>query len=352
MSSYFRRTMIDDCIKQGYKVDYNNVPTLSSALLADNENDSNLIITNKIIKLCHDLGINKHKKKLNHNLMNLLVNTICNNRNNNSFIKRLLEVSIKNEINIMFMLEDILRLHQENNGNKKFRKYIENISNCLNHLLFEKASKIFKFVFRLSFQSTSRKMHQQQHATYHIAYINKRIEIRVTLVPRFDIMSNKLFDNTSKQKKILNARIFFESYLTNISQDNNIKHTNFQKTNAKNTLYCVRQNLNQIDKKWSEKFSYGYCMFYLRKNWEAVIVNCLFNEKKFFDETGLFTLKFKNRDKCDVCGKQKNKKFVKLKQCGKCRHAMYCGRKCQKYHWNKIHRLQCLKNLQWGKSSV
>ncbi len=38
----------------------------------------------------------------------------------------------------------------------------------------------------------------------------------------------------------------------------------------------------------------------------------------------------------------------KYKICSKCKVAMYCSKKCQKYHWNKQHRVYCHDKLQGG----
>ena len=48
---------------------------------------------------------------------------------------------------------------------------------------------------------------------------------------------------------------------------------------------------------------------------------------------------YRNQDKyCNVCGKTQL-----LKYCSKCKNVMYCGRKCQKWDWNrKNHKIYCI----------
>ena len=44
------------------------------------------------------------------------------------------------------------------------------------------------------------------------------------------------------------------------------------------------------------------------------------------------------RKRCIVCKKRKNQaKIKKFKKCKQCKKELYCGRKCQKYHWKHAH---------------
>ena len=58
-------------------------------------------------------------------------------------------------------------------------------------------------------------------------------------------------------------------------------------------------------------------------------------------------IKFNNRCgnyKCKYNSVENNK--IGFRMCNGCGLVRYCSRKCQKYHWNKIHRNHCLKSYQ------
>merc|ERR1712113_136626 len=47
----------------------------------------------------------------------------------------------------------------------------------------------------------------------------------------------------------------------------------------------------------------------------------------------------KNWDKCANCGKQQTEMINrKLRECSQCMEVAYCSKKCQRAHWNLIHR--------------
>ena len=50
-------------------------------------------------------------------------------------------------------------------------------------------------------------------------------------------------------------------------------------------------------------------------------------------------LRICENDRCKILLDQCHN--VNFKKCGACKTVVYCSRKCQKYHWNKIHRYNC-----------
>eukprot|EP01084_Bolivina_argentea_P157369 274254_1 len=229
---------------------------------------------------------------------------------------------------------------------------------------FQQTIKRLRFSFKPLFSTVPYAVHSNPHAQYRISYIPRKdghtpksLEIRVSLLPRpFAGMKVAEYLTHKQSMRTMNISSFL-CYLSNISQDMSMnmqrEFSASETLKVKNTICALKRNLHQIDNKWSDRFRYGYAILFIRKNYECIVVNVLFNDKKLFNDTytNLFEIKFRHRNKCECC-KLKRSDKVKLKQCSKCFHAMYCSRRCQKYDWKKRHRYHCHAILGWKSTTL
>eukprot|EP01084_Bolivina_argentea_P256740 432371_1 len=168
-----------------------------------------------------------------------------------------------------------------------------------------------KFSFKPLFRAKQYNVFRNPHSNYHISYFPvkdgdkpRSLEIRVSLFPTCDKRVK-----SPKKAKIMTAHSILGLYVTNVSQDGKLPKLSYQcpenVIKVKNTLMVSKQNLYQISNNWSSSFKFGYAIGYLRSNYEFIVVNVLFNDQKLFHKTNVFEIKFRNRNKCQVCKKKK-----------------------------------------------
>eukprot|EP01084_Bolivina_argentea_P077342 140274_1 len=93
------------------------------------------------------------------------------------------------------------------------------------------------------------------------------------------------------------------------------------------------------------------CKYYANKSWK-----CCKEIKKISEIYHKMKRRVNKQLKqiqCSYCGEHKyvksKKQLDKLKVCTGCHRVYYCNKKCQKLHWNKLHRMKCSKIwIQWN----
>eukprot|EP01084_Bolivina_argentea_P256739 432370_1 len=184
-----------------------------------------------------------------------------------------------------------------------------------------------KFSFKPLFRAKQYNVFRNPHSNYHISYFPvkdgdkpRSLEIRVSLFPTCDkrmilnhghqkknMMTSLL--KLPKKAKIMSTHAIFGAYVANVTQDVKLLKLSYQcpknVIKVKNALMMSKQNLYQISNNWSSSFKFGYAIGYLRSNYEFIVVNVLFNDQKLFHKTNVFEIKFRNRNKCQVCKKKK-----------------------------------------------
>eukprot|EP00483_Globobulimina_turgida_P009905 UN09924 len=97
-----------------------------------------------------------------------MIEWICSNNTNDDFIKHVLEASIKHDVNIIFMLQFIVKSYpKQGNFDDKYQVALTRLRHCV----FEKACKRFQFTFKTSFPAKPYTVYKNQHALYHISNI-------------------------------------------------------------------------------------------------------------------------------------------------------------------------------------
>eukprot|EP01084_Bolivina_argentea_P004393 8348_1 len=228
---------------------------------------------------------------------------------------------------------------------------------------FPKLCRLYQLDFKTkpSIPFKSCPVYENPHASYHAAYEFKMdttpiCEIRISLYDDREI--RKYYTNP---KEILHnfETLFCNTYVMNITQiispkkGHNlpsviIDHSKIKfysmKLNVKNAIGAIKMLLPEIDNQWSTRFKYGYCVFYVKKNFKIVVVNVMFNDLRFHTDNSIFQLRFRGHNKCRSCNRKKGN-FIKLKLCSQCLDVAYCSYRCQKYHWKYRHRFDCSKEI-------